>query len=398
MFQRNLAVGILVAMLAVFAWLLLDRSRIDVPIHPVAITASRQPLPADDVRHVAVDVDGSTWFRVAQGFGLPDKVAVLRSGGEVEWYADLETVVRLEQSSILRHGSLTDFWAVDGRDNIWVGAAYFDGVEWHRLAEESAPASGSLRYEDRAIVDAQDRVWVPYRLEGECGGLAGCASYGLSALDLRGSVHDSIQVEVPRELEARNLPWVQLTQAQGEAIAVASDVVHVLGTGELRPLDAFAPDLETGQRGSGFATASALRADGGLVVFARSEADSSGMIELGWTGQEWLGESLVASPLVSERYGTFVTSAAYDRAGTLWLASSQSELAARLDRSWTEHFYPANSPLGPSLQDMALGDDGSIWLATKEGVRVLSLDEERKWTWKTSNQLYIPALERSDRP
>lgn len=361
---------------------------------PVPVIAASGPLlPSGAIRFIAVDGQGSVWFRVANPAGGRDRVTVIGRDGSRRDFKSLRAVVALRTAAVRQAGSLLDFWAVDGSGRVWVGPAFYDEPNWVEVAQDRTYPGGTISYEERVAVDAAGNAWVPYRTTNECpmGGI--CSSAGLAAFSASGDLVREITFPEVAELAARDLPQLRLvTLADGRLLAVAARAAYALPDATAIELPGFAADPTTGRRDAGFVSAATSRgAD--AAVFAWRDPTALGAVpvvaELRGYNTVWQSFDLKSCPLL--RAGTdsrFVTASAYGAEELLWLASTDGELAARRGDAWTELFTAENSPLGAPVRALAVDDRGALWIGTARGALMYG-----DGVWHTNMTVHLPTLE-----
>lgn len=358
-----------------------------------APAAQRALLPSEPVRFISVDTTGEVWLRLRVSGGREDRIVAIDASENRRVYASLRAAVQANYRAILQRGDLSDFWAVDSSDNVWVGPAFFNGRIWQLAAGPSTGLS-SLTYEDRVAVDAAGNAWVPYRIQEGCAQTTDCELAGIAAFNARGEMVSDIVLEVMPDLQRRDLPFVRFEgDADGGLVALGSRAAYRLPITEPLPYPGMDFDPTSGTRNAGFGSASAITPEGQLSAFTRVEpprgATAPVLSELTWKGASWQSNDLGGSPLFNGHTGSrFVTAAVYDFEGRLWVAASSAELAARAGRQWGLHFNAANSPVDALITDLAVAPDGTLWVGTTKGARTYLNGD-----WRTAVNIFVPRLD-----
>lgn len=363
-------------------------------------------LPADHVRFVALGPDGSTWIRVRMAGDAPDPIVEVDRNGSWHAYSGLKDVVEKKLAAIRRFGVMRNFVAMDQAGRAWIGPEYFNGQKWTTVAMDDEQVGGGMRLGKRALTDPSDQAWVPSASSVDCLRPEGCAATGMRAYTADGEMKSSVLFDpapeageygiadvhlVPgtngpmasRELLGGGiLPQIQqparlwgARQGTGtSAWAVARRALYQVPATDpiYYPHLGLTPDE---RRNAGYATAAALRPDGRLQVFTWVELHSGRtlahkILANTWTASGWEVEDLTDSPLFGGSV-EFVraVAAAYAGDGSLWIASSTGDLGMRLNSDW-DVFTPDDSPLpqGGGINDIVVGPDGSVWIATDAGL------------------------------
>jgi len=366
------------------------------------LMASAAPLPSTAVRYAGVASDGTAWFRAAPlDASQPDTVVAVLPSGAKSHYPDLRTAVERDYAVIRAAGSMADFWGVDADGRVWIGPAYFDGQRWTEVAATADQAGGRVSYEDRVLVDSEGTAWVPYRLETDCVVPGGCAVTGLAGFKPDGATAGSLTFERPPDVDRLGLDSVFFAQRDATlSIACAPKAFYGFPGAQSFTYPGLRNTPGSGSLNSGYATAVTIAPSGAVEAFAwkQQTVDASpGTVTYSvtiyrWTGSQWQWTALTDGPLFAGRArNTVVTAAAYAPDGGLWLASSGNELAQKRGDAWVDYFTPANSPLGAPIHDLAVGGDGTLWVATAKGVLAL-----HNGVWRTGFQLYLPVLRSRD--
>lgn len=359
------------------------------------ISASGPLLPSGSIRFMAIDRLGTVWFRVVDRAGGRDRVVSLDSSGRRRTFSSLRAVVEANRPLVTTIGTLTDFWAVDGKGNVWIGPAFHDGGRWITIAKDQAYPGGAMTYEERVVVDATGNAWVPYHALGDCSLGGACEDSGLAGFNVDGDLIREVSVDVPAELNTINAPAVRF-EAFGDGVfaAIGTKAVFFLPSTTSRVLPGLGVNPDTGERNAGFVSASAVRPDGDVAMFTWIEPlaanPRSVVAEVVGSRSTWQSNDLSASPLFGESTDArFLAAAAYAPDGTLWVASTTGELAARAAGQWTQHFTQANSPMGDQVTDLVVDSSGAVWVATVRGVRAF-----KDGVWRTSMTLHFPSLDK----
>jgi hypothetical protein len=338
------------------------------------------PLPASELRAVAVDGDGTVWWRVAGAPGTADQVVTRQADGTWQAEGTLAEAVARHAEAIRRQGSLDGFWAVDPVGRIWIGPLYFQGGEWTIAAQDEEQSVGGQSYEDRAVVDATGRVWVPFQNTGPCPGLTACPAAGLRSMAVDDQPADSILFDPLPEADEYGLPSAFLVAGRAAARRALHDLPEPAAVPYPELVDPAAqagpPAGGVPRRNAGYATAATIRPDGRLQTFTWIEEDRGAGVAYRLAANTWNGtgwdppEDLGDGPLTpaGARFVRLVA-AEHDPAGTLWLASSDGALALRRDGRWLDVFPAAELGLAPGerIRDITFGPDGAVWLATTAG-------------------------------
>jgi hypothetical protein len=365
---------------------------------PVAHAAPDAPrwvhhdLGSPNVSDVAVDAAGAVWLRLGGARRLPtDLVIGIGRNGRPQLRAALTEVVAGRFEIIRRQGSLVDYWAVDAGGRVWVGPTFFDGRAWTQLDRDSVSASGALLYDYRAAADAKGQAWAPWAVFPNCPSPEPCDQRGLRAFDAKGQQGD-VAFAPLYEADAWGVADVHLLQAAGAApterlplYAAARAAFYRLPSVEGENYPFLGPPLlPTQLRNAGYATAAARRPDGRVQVITWVELQKPEAVEYRilantWTeGQGWdAPEDWTESPLVAgNARGVRLVVAAWspvavaaDQA-TLWAASSAGGVARQVGGKWDLAFDAKEIGLtaGARIRDLAVGLDGTVWLATDQGV------------------------------
>lgn len=355
----------------------------------------RHHLVVENIRHVRVDTSGWVWVRMpGSGGGTSDLVLGIGPNGRPQVQGMLGNVIAKRADAIRRQGDLADFWAVDLDGRVWVGPSYFDGRSWTVVDRGGARELGTLRYDGRAAVDAKGLAWAPYIATPQCPGADPCDLRGLRAFDAKG-LRDAITFEPMREADAYGVADVHLvpfSEASPQSPTRKSPLAAAARTGlytlpDPKPLPypfLGPPASPTDLRNAGYATAAARHPDGRLVVLTwveiqtRDGAEARVFANPFTEGKGW-GESedwTLESPLVEGRAkGVRLVALAFapDRGlggEELWAASSAGEVGRRLDGAWGPHFTAGEIglPAKARVRDVAVGADGTVWLATSDGL------------------------------
>lgn len=348
-------------------------------------------LGSPNVSDVAVDAGGAVWLRLGGARRLPtDLVIGIGRNGRPQLRAALTDVVAGRFEIIRRQGSLTDYWAVDAGGRVWIGPAFFDGRAWTALDQDSVSAAGTLRYDYRAAADAQGQAWVPWIVFPNCPSPEPCDQRGLRAFDAKGQ-QDDVAFAPVYEADAWGIADVHFLPAAGAVpaerlplyAAARAAFYRLPDGGENYPF--LGPPLSPTQlRNAGYATAAARRPDGRVQVITWVELQKPEAVEYrilantwtdgqGWeTPEDWTDSPLVAGNarglrLVATAWSP-VTGAA-DQAA-LWAASSAGGVARQVGGKWDLAFDAKEIGLAPGahIRDLAVGLDGTVWLATDRGV------------------------------
>ncbi len=380
--------------------------------------SSNSPLPFDTIPYLSVAEDSTLWARARNPRGGSDSVISVAPSGTWHRYATLKSAVQSNAESIRAQGNLRDFWGVDGSGRIWIGVDYLDVAGWKRAGADDAHVGGSVLHEERAVVDADGRAWVPFHTVADCAPPRVCRTDGVRAYSVRGKdVIDIVLVSVPEggrfgapvvslvpaaassttfgEQSADGSPMA--AQAPGrsselQSPAQTSPSPWVVSRRSLYELPLTIPkdlpvlsNLYTRQsaRNAGFAS-TALVAPGGflqVVMWIEEHTfDRIGRRELkhqvtigDWDGSGWRGlEDLSRAPIFPDgvAYDTIVA-ADYAPDGRLWAATTAGRIGVRdQGGAWLDVFTADDSPLLPGevIHDIAIGDDGTVWIGTDRGL------------------------------
>jgi len=365
------------------------------------------PLPVARARMARLTADGEVWLRVRSGDDEPDRIAAL-IGGRWRTFDDMRAAVASRYGAIASSGTVRDLWAVDERGRAWVGPAYFDSERWVKLADDSFGIGGRLVHEDRALLDRDGRAWVPYRSRRECAEPTGCNQAGLRVFDAAGDLSLGVTFEPAPEADIYGIAQVHLLPpsrivarptsaaedtspdpelpaqtgpAELASWVVARRALYELPSTEPIPYPLLG-DVGGEARNAGYATAGTLAPDGWPQVFTWVEEHSERSIRWRILANTWRGEAgwdvwdlteeaphLSGSGGLDRAEHVRLTAAAYGPDGTLWLGSSEGELAAWRDGTWLLHFTPAEGVL-PALPiiDLSVAPDGTVWIVMPGGL------------------------------
>jgi hypothetical protein len=349
-------------------------------------------LPDGVVHYVAVDDSGAVWMQYWDEADQEDRVFKVEANGRPTSFPDLRSAVAANYADIAQGDSVANFWAVDQRQRVWVGPAYYDGSRWHNVADDVIAPEGGLVYEDRAMTDGLGRVWVPYRVMNDCPFGADCTSVGLQSFDIDGKAVDSIVIEDVAERQRYDLPSVLFTDSGSKGtMAVGPKAMYHLETKAAIP---YPVEVQK----AGFATEGLLNPEGLVEVFTTAEqitgSGSRSRVQTSvasnvWTGEGWSTRDLGSSPLFKDS-GTGsarVAAAAYASPNEVWLASTTGEIAVQKNSAWAEHYTAENSPLDRAVHDLAVANDGTVWVGSAEGVQVHHEESD----WSGSNVTVVEA-------
>lgn len=378
----------------------------------------------DQVRRMGAAGDGVRWFRVSEP-GYDDKVIVVeRDRKVIRVFDSLRRAVEAEYARIRRQGAVRDLWEVDGSGRVWIGKGYFDGQRWTEVARDEELTEGGARYEGRAVLDADDRAWLPVLSTAECERPTGCALAGVRAFRPDGRIALEITLSPLDEVGRLDLPRVMLMSSRrtgpGRTVAGGSRVPpapqQAPGAGEawivapeglyLPPSTAAVayPSLDppapgsTALRNAGYATASTVRPDGRLAVLTWVEMQFPRGVTYHiflnvWMGDGWAspqdltGGAMFRGAVKHER----VTAAAYASDGTLWIGTASGRVGSYKLGAWGYTFSSANSPLsGDPIRDIMVDADGSVYIATASGVLGFTPGQEPK-----PRRIFAPAIVKS---
>ncbi len=372
----------------------------------LSLDSSNSILPFNRARFVAVDRQGTVWLRVRNPRGGPDAVIAARSKDTWRRFASLKDAALRNLATVRDQGFLEDFWAVDRRGRIWIGPEYFDGIRWKTVATDDRHVGGTVRHSRQVVLDADDRAWVPFSTSSECPNPDLCRAEGLRSYGTSGNLGLDVFFEPAPEAGRYGVPEFFLTAAPtGQAWAVSRRALYVLPI--RNPVRyPFLGSLfeQPAGRNAGYATAATLRPDGRLQVFSWVEQhtrDRFGRRILDyrvfgntWNGDDWLEpEDLTHAPM-------FVGGVAFDRIvtasyapnGQLWVATSSGKVGVRdASGAWVDLFGPTDSPLaaGQVINDLALGPDGTVWVATDDGLMVYGNVDTPAAAWV----IFLPSAE-----
>jgi len=379
----------------------------------------------DKVRRMGAAGDGVRWFRTDEP-GYDDKVILMeRDRKIIRVFESLRRAVEAESARIRRQGSVRDLWEVDGAGRIWIGKGFYDGQRWTEVARDEDLTEGGARYEGRAVLDADDRAWLPVLSTAECERPAGCALAGVRAFRPDGRIALDITLSPIDEVGRFGLPRVMLMsgrrtgpgrtvladpnrrQADGLAQAPGSETWIVAPEGLFLPpatAPVAYPSLEAPPPGStilrnaGYATASTVRPDGRLAVLTWVEMQFPRGVTYhiflniwmgdGWaTPQDLTTGAMFRGAVKHER----VTAAAYATDGTLWIGTASGRVGSYKLGVWGYTFSSANSPLsGEPIREIMVDADGSVFIATASGVLGFTPGQEPK-----PRRIYAPAIFKS---
>jgi hypothetical protein len=159
-------------------------------------------LTFDRVRHLEIDREGNTWLRLIDPAGGPDSIIRVlpeqKNQPNRAWLVNRggirDTLVAQGTTAIKALRRLRDFFDVDGEGHPWIGPEYFDGTRWLKVAADERSPGGGVYYQQRALIDAEAHVWVPYDNNPDCVPPAVCRTGGVRALDGSGKLIFDIQV------------------------------------------------------------------------------------------------------------------------------------------------------------------------------------------------------------
>ncbi len=370
------------------------------------------PLASDDVRRVSTDADGTAWVRVYLGERRPDGVVAALAHGPWRLYADLRQAVMRQSQDVRRLGVLEGFWAFNERGDVWIGAEYFDGQSWRVEGADEWSPDGRVRLHQEVLVDRTGIARVPVETTVRCTGIAPCRIAGLRPYVAGRHLQGDLILDVDPTALRRGVPSVRLLANPAPAGAPSGG--WAVGHRALYPLPqvsgvpfpvlldvAMSPRYRTG----GHATAACLRPDGRPVVFtwverhsldpASRRTVSTHVYENQFAGETWAAViDLSNSPLFPNGVGDdWVAAAAYGPDGERWLASARGILAAQNPAGlWIDAFQAAEIglPEGALVRDLAIGVDGTVWLATSAGLFAYGTVDPAGAVW----YLYVPVAQR----
>ncbi len=375
-------------------------------------TTANAPLEANNVRRVTTDAEGTAWARIYRGPHRADAVVAAQARGTWRAYADLRQAVTRQADRVRRLGVLAGFWAFNERGDIWIGAEHFDGLRWRVEGSDEWTPDGRLRLQQEVIVDRTGIARVPFETQLSCRGTAPCRLAGLRPYVFGRHLQGDIMVDADPTAWRRGIPALRLlanpapagTLAGGWAVAHRALYPVPQPNGVPYPviLDiAMSPRHRT----SGHATAACLRPDGRPVVFTWVErhgldAASRRIISYHVYENQFAGETWATvidfsiSPLFPAGVrDDWVAAAAYGPGGERWLASAGGWLAVQNSAGlWSDAFAPREIglPEGASINDLAVGVDGTVWLATTAGLFAYGVTEPARSEW----QLHLPIARR----
>ena len=393
------------------------------------------PLPLRRIRRLRFGPDGELWARVPDPSGGPD-IVLTRVAGRWRRWGTVEQVIEQRFSELLGKGVVPDFFAADARGRIWAGPNLYDGRAWRRLATDQIHPGGTLRHDQRTLLDRAGRAWVPFGGTTECASPLGCAAAGVRAFDADSGAGASVDVDVVPEMGEYGLEdlhfvrgqagsgpptlsssatatasrndalgrlgrWLGLVRPRvarpsstastsSAASMLAADDVYVVSPSALYVLPdtitairyPFLPGIEDAggeTRNAGYATTSAMDLSGRLVAFTWVERHEGRTLSYQIVANTWLGtgwdtplDLTPGSPLLIAGSAEFlrISAAAFAPDGTLWLGTSDAQVASLKEGVWTHHFTAANSPLiaGEPIQALTVAADGTLWIAQASGM------------------------------
>lgn len=404
------------------------------------------PLPLRRIRRLRFGPDGELWARVPDPNGGPD-IVLTRAGGAWRRWGTLEDVVQQRFAALVRLGGVPDFFSADAKGRLWVGANLYDGRTWRRLAADQVNPGGTLRHEQRVLLDRGGQAWVPFTGTTECANPLGCGSTGVRAFDADRGALGSLDIDPVAEMAEYNLEGLLLVK--GEAVsgsptlpaanrsradlfgllerwlasfgpggaggsgrsatsspaittsaasttrALAADDAYIVSPSALYVLPdtttairyPFLPSIEGAggeTRNAGYATTSAMDPSGHLVVFTWIERHEGRTLTFQIRANTWLGNGwgdppldppldlTPGSPLLIDGSAEFLrlSAAAFAPDGTLWLGTSDGQVAAYKEGAWPHHFTASNSPLilGEPITALTVAPDGTLWIAQPSGM------------------------------
>ncbi|MEO8084406.1 MAG: DNRLRE domain-containing protein [Ardenticatenales bacterium] len=183
------------------------------------------------------------------------------------------------------------------------------------------------------------------------------------------------------------------TSAKTTAAALAANDAYVVSPSALYVLPdtatairyPFLPSIEDAggeTRNAGYATTSAIDLSGHLVAFTWIERHEGRTLSYQIVANTWLGTAwdtpldlTPGSPLLIDGSAEFLrlSAAAFAPDGTLWLGTSDGQVAAYkdgMDGMWPHHFTSSNSPLIPlePISALTVAPDGTLWIAQPSGL------------------------------
>lgn len=381
------------------------------------------PLPLRRIRRLRFGPGGELFARVPDPAGGPD-IVVTRALGRWRRWGTVEQLIEQRYAEFVGQGVVPDFFAADARGRIWAGAHAFDGRVWRRLATDVSGAGGALRHDQRALLDRAGAAWVPFAGTTACANPLGCPAAGVRAFDFdrgAGVGLDIVPLPEMAEYALEDLQLVHgraasgaptLVAAQGGLRPLVERLLGALGRARHRPSRAAGaaaaddvyvvsptalyvlPDTTTAirypllpsieeaggdARNAGYATTSAIDTGGRLVVFTWVERHEGRSLAYQLVANTWLGAAWDApldlapgSPLLVGGSAEFVrlSAAAFAADGTLWLGTSDGQVAAFKDGAWPHHFTAVNSPLvaGEPISALSVAADGALWISQPSGL------------------------------
>jgi len=374
---------------------------------------SRHPFVQRAVRAVEVDGAGVVWARSAGSGGASDAVVAIGADGRTRYRGPLEALIETRFETVRRLGSVADLWAVDPGGRVWLGPRFHDGSAWTVVARDGDGPLGRLRYDGRAFADADGQAWVPFTATRTCPGLDPCDLRGLRAFTAAGQ-RSEIMLGPAYEADGWGVADVHLQGAgdgsAGFAARAASRLaLYLLPAIEPIPYPFLGPPANPGDlRNAGYATAAAGRPDGRLQVFTWVELQLPEGAQYRIFANTWHGgttnpgwgdpEDLADCPLVGGgARDVRIVAAAWGRAAAgaqgeaLWLASSAGGVAQRRDGRWPLAFTAREIGLGATarIRDLAVGPDGTLWLAADDGLYAYGSLELEESTWRVHFPLAV---------
>jgi hypothetical protein len=261
---------------------------------------------------------------------------------------------------------------------------YLEGSTWRSAGRDDLHVGGSVIQEERVVVDAEGRAWVPFRAATDCAPPRICTTNGVRAYSTRGKdVIDLVAVPVP-EAGRLGAPMVSLVPGPSGAWVAARRQMYELPLTVPIGYAGF-DDLfnRPKARNAGFASAALVSPTGYLQVITWLEEHTFNLIgrrELkhhvslhDWSGTDWTAsEDLTEAPVFPQGVSfDTVVAAEYAPDGSLWVGTSGGLLGVRNKLgAWRDVFTPADSPLVPGerIYDVAVGPNGTVWIGTDRGL------------------------------
>jgi hypothetical protein len=343
---------------------------------------TREAMPFARPQQVSRGRDGTLWIRFDPDGA--DETLAIGPEGLILARGATRDLIAANLPWLRAEGSLRDFWSVDLAGRVWLGPAYHDGRAWRVLARDGQRGESHYRFERQALLDAEDQAWVPFEVKRECGDPEGCVIFGLQSFGPEGPRSGAVELARVAEADAFGLPWYFLLPGAGGANAAVA-ALDRLALYRLPVVQAIALPLlgapAPGElRNAGYATLALRDESGRPQVFTWVEIQGRETITPSLLAQSWderrsswtESVDLTDAPFAPGGAGE-LRLVAGDRSpdgSALWLAASNGGLAERSQGAWTRRFGPDEIGLGSAdrVLDLAVGNDGAIWLVATDGV------------------------------